>query len=217
MEMSIVHTFVNMQGKRSAAEQSEGRILCSPSRSMLRMSLRSWRVALFYRQRIGRRAYRARDRDRGGDEHEIVHLVAGAIVREILEGKELAHGHAHDRDSDPMPGLVDAGFGVVGPHLAAPGIAGKRRKLRARDPLQRLEGKARGVAAGISVPTARCEAALHLSGAHNNIVATLDRPSLHLRRLVQVRAGAAIAVIKRLLAESTRHIEQDATADHLVL
>src|SRR5437660_12735076 len=81
-------------------------------------------TGLFDRQRIGRRSYRAGDRDGGCDEHELVYLVRGAIVGEILEIENLAHGHAHDRDGDPMPGLVDAGFGVVGPYLAAPGIAG---------------------------------------------------------------------------------------------
>src|ERR1035437_1881995 len=51
----------------------------------------------FDRQRIDRRADRAGDRNGRRHEHELVDLVGGAIVGELLEIEDLAHGHAHDQ------------------------------------------------------------------------------------------------------------------------
>src|SRR3984957_1669269 len=143
--------------------------------------LRVYWYSLFDRQRIGRRADRASDRDRRRDEHELVDAVGGAILGEVFERENLAHGHAHDRDGDPVPRLVDAAFGVVRPHLAAPGVAGQRRELGLGDELQRLESKARRVAAGIAVPATGLETALHLPGAHDDVVAALACGVLLLR------------------------------------
>ncbi len=116
-----------------------------------------------------------------------------------------------------MPGLVDAALGIVRPHLAAPSVAGERGKLGARHPFQRLEREARRIAAGIAVPASGLEAALHLPGAHDDIVSALHRHALGLGGGVEVSAGDAIAVVEALLAERARHVEEDAAADHLVL
>src|SRR5262249_30677406 len=160
---------------------------------------------------------RAGDRDRRCDEHELVNLVGSAIVSEILQVENLAHGHAHDRDRDPVPGLVDAAFGVVRPHLAAPGVACERRKLGASHPFERLEGKARRVSAGITVPAPDLEAALHLAGAHHHVVAALDGHPLRFGGVVEILAGDAVPVLEPFLAERARDVEEDAAAYHLVL
>src|ERR1035441_7478829 len=73
------------------------------------------------RQRVDSRADRAGDRDRRRHEHELVDLVGGAIVGELLEIEDLSHGHAHDRDRDPVPGLVDALLALVAPDFGASG------------------------------------------------------------------------------------------------
>src|SRR6185503_9401592 len=65
-------------------------------------------ISSFDRQRIDRRANRAGNRDCRRDEQEFVSLVGGAVVGQLLELEDLAHGHAHDRDRDPVPGLIDA-------------------------------------------------------------------------------------------------------------
>src|SRR5262249_50124216 len=173
--------------------------------------------ALCDRQRVGGRADRAGDWDRRRHEHELVDLVGGAVLAEVLEIEDLAHGHAHDWNGDPVPGLVDAAFGVVRPHLAAPGVAGERGELGAGDPFQRLERKAGRVAAGTAVPAAGLEAALHLAGANDDVVAALDAHPLRPRGAVEVFAGDAIAVVERLFAERARNVEEDTAADHPVL
>src|SRR5262249_58677373 len=66
---------------------------------------RRWRRASLDRQGVDRRADRTGDRDRGGDEQELVDLVGRAVVGELLEIEDLAHGHADDRDRDPVPAL----------------------------------------------------------------------------------------------------------------
>src|ERR1051325_1265298 len=153
-------------------------------------------VTLLDRQGIDRRADAAGDRDRGRDEQELVGLVGGAVLAELLQLEDLAHGHAHDRDGDPVPGLVDAVLALVRPHLAAPGVGGERRKLGALDPLQGLEGEARRVAARIAVPAAELLAALHLAGAHDHVIAALELDLLRLGAIVEVLAGDAIAVVE---------------------
>src|SRR5262249_7146901 len=140
-----------------------------------------------------------------------------AVVGEVLQIENLAHGHAHDRDRDPMPGLVDSAFGVVRTHLAAPGIACEGRKLGACHPFERLEGKAWCVPARIAVPTPNLEAALHLAGAHDHVVAALDGHALRLGGVVEILAGDAVTVLEPFLAEHARDVEEDAAAHHLVL
>src|SRR5262249_45221877 len=88
------------------------------------------------RQRVGWRTARAGDRERRCNQHELVKLVGNAVVGEVFQIENLAHGHAHDRDRDPVPGLVDAAFGVVRPPLGAPGVACERRKLGASHPFE---------------------------------------------------------------------------------
>ena len=95
-------------------------------------------------------------------------------------------------------------FGLVRTHLAAPGVAGERGELGARHPFERLEGKAGRVAAGIAVPASGLEAALHLAGAHDHVVAALDGDALRLRGVVEILAGDAVAVLERLLAQRAR-------------
>src|SRR5215813_13390327 len=177
----------------------------------------TWWVWLLDRQWIHRAPDRAGDRDRGCDEHEHVDLVGRAVVGELLEIEDLAHGHAHDRDGDPVPRLIDAGLGLVGAHLAAPRIRRERGELDPLDPFQCLEREAGRVAARIAVPAARLLAALHLPGAHDHVVAALHRDALLLRGLVEVRAGDAVAVLERVDALVARDVEQHAAADHLVL
>jgi hypothetical protein len=113
-----------------------------------------------------------------------------------------------------VPGLVDAGLGLVGPHLAAPGVARERGKLGALDPLECFEREAGRVAAGIAVPAARVELGLHLPRANDDEVAAPDFDALALRRGIEVGAGDAIAVFQHLPAEGARHVEENAAADH---
>src|SRR5262249_30020757 len=134
-----------------------------------------------------------------------------------LELEDLAHGHAHDRDRDPVPRLVDAFLALVRADLAAPGVARQRCELGALDPVERLEREARRVAARIAVPAADLLAALHLSGAHDDVVAALDVDALLLRGVVEILAGDAVAVLERLDALEARDVEQHAATDHLVL
>jgi hypothetical protein len=56
-----------------------------------------------------------------------------------------------------------------------------RGQLGALDPFQRLGGKPRRIAAGIAVPTIGLEAALHLAGAHDEVVAAVDSYPLRLK------------------------------------
>src|SRR6266508_621984 len=126
------------------------------------------------RQRVGRRADRAGDRDRGSDEQELVDFILGAVLGEVGQVEDLAHGQAHDRDGDPVPRLIDTGLGLVGPHFAAPGIARERGDLVAINPFQRLEGESRRVAARIAVPASSLELRLHLPGPHHDEIAALD-------------------------------------------
>src|SRR5262249_14785823 len=127
---------------------------------------------------------------------ELVDFVGGAILGQLFEVEDFAHGHAHDWNSDPVPGLVDPLFAFVRPHLAAPSIAGEGCEFRALDPVQRLESEARRIASGIAVPAPRLRAAFHHAGAYDNEIATLDRNTLFARSLVEVSAGDAVTVIK---------------------
>src|SRR6185437_3046419 len=171
------------------------------------------------RQRIDRRANRTRNRDCRRDEQKFVSLVLLAIVRELLELEDLAHGHAHDRDRDPVPGLVDvlALGDRIRPHLAPPCVAGKRRQLGVLDEIERLEGKTRRIAARIAVPRAELLAALHHAGADDDVVTTLELDLLLLRRAVKIVVGDAVTVVKRVDTLVPGNVEEHAAADHLVL
>src|SRR5262249_47198230 len=61
------------------------------------------------------------------------------------------------------------------------------------------------------------QAALHLAGAHDHVVAALDGHLLRLGGGVEILAGDTVAVIERVLAERARHVEKDTTAHHPVL
>src|SRR6266540_1379629 len=172
---------------------------------------------LFDGKRVGGRPDRAGNRDRRRDEQEFVNFVGGAVLGELLHVEDLAHGHSHHRDRDPVPGLVDAGLGLVGPHLAAPGVACEGRKLGALDPFQRLEGEPRRVPSRIAVPAARFQLRFHLPGAHDDEIAALHLHVLRFGRAVEVGAGDGVAVLEDLPAERARHVEKHAAADHPVL
>src|SRR6202011_4213240 len=73
------------------------------------------------RQRIDWRTDGAGDRQSRTDEHEVIHFVAGAGFRQFVELEDFAHGQAHDRNTDPVPGLVGV-VAIVGTHFDAPGI-----------------------------------------------------------------------------------------------
>src|SRR5205814_317139 len=68
-----------------------------------------------------------------------------------------------------------------------------------------------------AVPALGGEAALHLAGAHDEIVAALERDALLLGGIVEIGAGDAVTVAKRFLAECARDVEEHTAADHLVL
>src|SRR5262245_7618859 len=116
-----------------------------------------------------------------------------------------------------MPRLVDARFGLVEPYLAAPGVARERCKLGTVDPLQRLEGKPRRIVPGIAVPAASFELRFHLPGTHDDVVAALHLDALRLGSAIEISAGDSVAVLEDFLAESARHVEKYAAAQHLVL
>src|SRR5262249_56133110 len=108
-----------------------------------------------------------------------------------------------------MPGLVDSAFGVVRPHLAAPGIACEGRKLGACHPFESLEGKAWCVPARIAVPTPNFEAALHLAGAHDHVVAALDGHALRLGGVVEILAGDALTLLPPFPPDPPPHLQQN--------
>ena len=56
-----------------------------------------------------------------------------------------------------------------------------------------------------------------MAGAHDDVVAALERDVLFLRGGVEVVVGDAVAVVERVDALVARHVEQHAAADHLVL
>ena len=116
-----------------------------------------------------------------------------------------------------MPGLVDAAFGVVRPYLASPGVACERREFGACHPFEGVERKARCISARIAVPAPDLEAALHLAGAHDDVVAALDGHPLRFGCAVEILAGDTVTILERLLAERARDVEEDAAAHHLVL
>src|SRR5207237_9798952 len=129
--------------------------------------------------------------------------------------KDLAHGNAHDRDGDPVPGLIDAALGIVRPHLTAPGVAGERGELRARDEFQCFEGEARRVAAGIAIPAPGFEATLHLPGAHDDIIAALEFDLLFLGRKVKIVAADAVPTGEAVFAQRAGTVAKYPAADHL--
>src|SRR5262245_30339620 len=175
------------------------------------------RGGLFDGQRIGGRADRARDRDGGRDEQELVDAILGAILGEIRDVEDLAHGQPHDRDRDPVPRLIDARLRFVRTDLAAPGVAGDRGDLGPLDPLERLEREAGRVSTRVAVPASGLKLRLHLPGAHHDEIAALDLYPAGLRGAIEVRPGDGIAVLERVLAERTRDVEKDAAAHHLLL
>src|SRR5581483_6091435 len=171
---------------------------------------------LFNRLRIDRRAGAAGDDQRWPAEEELVDAVFGAVLGELLEIEDLAHAQAHGRDHHPVPGLV--GFlGLVRPHLDAPGVRADRGDLLLLAPVAILELHARRIAAGIAAPVALLLAALHLSGAHDDEVATADLDVLILGAFVEFVIGDAFAVLEPVDAAMPRDVEQYAAADHLAL
>src|SRR6478752_1036562 len=129
---------------------------------------------LFDRQRIDRRPHGAGNRYGRRHEQEFVDFVLLAIVGEFLQVKYLAHGHAHDWDRDPVPGLIDPLLAFVRPDFTAPRVACTRRQLRILDEIERLEREPRRIAARIAVPASRVLTSLHHASTHDDIVAALE-------------------------------------------
>src|SRR4029078_6838874 len=120
--------------------------------------------------RIDRRAGGAGDDQRRPAEEELIDAVGFAVLGKFLEIENLAHAQTHGRDHHPVPRLVRLG-GLVGPHLAAPGVGADRGALLLLTPVAVLELPAGRVAAGIAAPLFLRHAALHLAGAHDDEVA----------------------------------------------
>src|SRR5438309_9643960 len=78
---------------------------------------RSGRIALLDRYRIRGRSHRAGDGQRRRGEEEVVHAVLVAVVRKILDVKNLADADTAHRHYDPMPGLA-GDCGLIGPTFA---------------------------------------------------------------------------------------------------
>ena len=115
---------------------------------------------------IDGRAGAAGNDQRRAAEEELVDLVLGAVLGQLLQIEHLAHVEAHGRDHHPVPGLVDV-RGLVGPHLHAPGVGAHAGHLLLVQPVAALELEARRIAAGIAAPLAALVAGLHLAGAHD--------------------------------------------------
>src|SRR5205807_7773597 len=160
-------------------------------------------------------ADRSSDRKGRRDEQEFIDAVGGGLLGQILHVEDLAHGHAHDRDRDPVPGLVDPGLRLVGTHLTTPGVARERGQLRALDPFQRLERKPRRVASGITIPASCFELGLHLSRANDDKIAALKYDALLFRCYIEIGAGDAVTILEYFFAKRARHVEENTAADHL--
>src|SRR6266852_344858 len=65
------------------------------------------------RARLPPRCSQVTDAKAPSHEHNLKKLVAGETSGAALQIENLAPGHAHDRDRDPMPRLVDTASGVV--------------------------------------------------------------------------------------------------------
>src|SRR5437879_4060812 len=151
------------------------------------------------------------------DEHELVDVVRRAVRGELGEVEDLAHRQAHDRDRDPVPGLVDARLGLVRPHLAAPGVGCDRGNLPAVDPLERLEREPRRIAARIAVPAAGGELRLHLPGAHDDVVAAPYFYIMKFCSFIQFGARDPMPIGQDVHAERPGHVEEHPSPDHPAL
>src|SRR6186997_1291124 len=143
------------------------------------------------RLRIDRAPGPARNDQRRAAEEELVDLVLGAVLGELLEIEDLAHAQAHRRDHHPVPRLVRV-LGLVRAHLAAPGVGADRGDLFLVAPVAVLEPDARRIAA----PFAFLQAALHLPGAHDHEIRAADADALLLGAGVELVVGNAFAVLQ---------------------
>src|SRR4029079_17902598 len=172
---------------------------------------------LLDRQRIDRRPHCAGDWYGWRHEKEFVDFVLLAIVGEFLQIKYLAHGHAHDRDRNPVPGLVDPLLAFVRPDFTAPRVACKRRQLRILDEIERLAREPRRVPARIAVPASRFLTSLHHASTHDDIVAALEFGLLFFCGVVEIVIRNAVAIVERVDAFVARHVEKHAASYHPVL
>src|SRR5581483_1165249 len=166
--------------------------------------------------RVDGRAGAAGDDEGGAAEEELVHLVAGAVLGQLLEVEHLAHVKAHGRDHHPVPGLVDV-LGLVGAHLHPPGVGADPGHLVRVEPVAALELEARRVAAGIAAPVAAPVAGLHLAGADDDEVASADVDLLRRSAGIEIVVGDALPVGQGLDALPPGDVEKYAAADELVL
>src|SRR3546814_18972468 len=84
--------------------------------------------------------------------------VPGAVLDQFAQVPYLAVDDADGGARHPVPGLVGAVDRLVRPHLDAPGIGADGGDLLLVDPVDRLDGEARRVAAGIAAHLAPVEA-----------------------------------------------------------
>src|SRR5580704_10331195 len=171
--------------------------------------------ASLYRLRIDRRAGAAGDGERRAAEEELVDLVLGAVLGQVLEMEDLAHAQPHGRDHHPVPRLVRLG-GFVRPHLDAPGVGADRRDLLLVAPVAVLELHAGRVAARIAAPCLLLAAALHLAGADDDEIGASDRHPLRLGAGIELVVADALAVLEPVDATKARDVEQHAAPVHLV-
>src|SRR5262245_29466466 len=165
---------------------------------------------------IDRRSRPLRDHQRRRAEEELVDAVGRAVLRELLQVEDLA---VHDPDRGnrhPVPGLEDVGPGIVRANLDAPGVATDARDLLAVDPVDRLEGQAGRVAAGVAAPLAAREPVFHLPGADDHEVAAPYGDVLRARRGVELGDRDPVAVRETSDALPARDVQQHTSPDHLV-
>src|SRR5258705_4437086 len=150
---------------------------------------------LLQHDRIDRRADRARDRQRRRAEQELIHVVLCAVVRQILQVKNLAHRDAYHRNHYPMPRLERFGA-FVWAHFAAPGVEADRRDLFAMYPLGGFEPQPRRVACRVSAPVAAREAMFHLAGAHDQEITGPHFDALRFRARIELVVAYAVTVFE---------------------
>ena len=115
-----------------------------------------------------------------------------------------------------MPGLKDAGQGLVGTHFDPPGVRADAGDLLFVDPVDGFEGEARRIAGGVGAPLALIQAVGHLAGVDDHEVAPAHLDALFPGGRVEIADGNAVAVGEALLALVAGNVQQHAAADHLV-
>src|ERR1041385_5293360 len=180
---------------------------CAASRPRFRNFAIAASLTSLDRLRIDRRAGRAGQMQRRRGEEELVDAILRAILRQLLQIKDLTHRNADHRDHHPVPRLVGI-LRLVGPYFAAPGVGTDRRDVLFADPVAGLEGQPRRVAAGIAAPVLAFEAALLMAGAHDHEIALPYLDALLRRAVVELGIADGVAVVQRVHAFVAGDVEQ---------